>query len=271
VDLYIHKATRVQTAVKKLANFETDHELARPYFIREVEILRALKHPCIVGLIGVTLPTECEQPLIAMEFIGGGTLETAMKHRAFEITPTKKAIIAVGIVLGMICVHSHKVLHRDLKPANVLLDDEWRPRIADFGVSRFLNFGENATTFIGTGLYMAPEYMDEDTPKTAKVDVYAFAIILIELITDMPAFRLSSGAVYAHLRKVNHGSRPAIPSDMSPQMAALLKASWAQSVEARLTFQEVFDSLSEMDFAIMKGVDTAAVHHFIDWVRANEE
>jgi serine/threonine protein kinase len=93
----------------------------------------------------------------------------------------------VGIILGMRYLHSQSIIHRDLKPENILLDRLSRIRIGDFGLAR-----EDSYFFskpgAGTPLYMAPEIILLGQPPTTKVDVFAFGLILYEILVGRAVF-----------------------------------------------------------------------------------
>jgi serine/threonine protein kinase len=131
-------------------------------FMREVEALIAVVHPCVVSIVGYWLPTRLAPGQIGTAFAAGGSMRAAIdlweqgRAPAF-IDDTGVAIIASGIVLGMWFAHLRGFLHRDLKPENILIDSEGRVRICDLGSARFADLDLNLTKQIGTPLYMAPE------------------------------------------------------------------------------------------------------------------
>jgi serine/threonine protein kinase len=256
----------VEVAVKSLfLSFSRKDERARLQFIREVAILRGLEHRCVVPLVGVSLPTINEPPLIAMSYMPGGSLESALRERPSQLTPTARAIIATGIVLAMIYIHAQNIMHRDLKPANILLDSAGRPLIADFGLSIAQDSEEN-TGDAGSPFYMAPECYDDEGVLTTKVDVYAFAVLLFELVTGQRAFNIGPGGNYKHVINLARGVRPKFPSSVSVAMQDLISRAWAHDPAERLSFPDVFERLTRMRFEIMEGVQVGEVYRFLEWV-----
>jgi serine/threonine protein kinase len=253
VKLYVHKRTGVEVAVKLLKFFSPQDDRASTSFIREVAILRELEHPCVIQLKGVSLSNVKDLPLIAMAYVSGGSLDIALRDKPQWFTPTAKAIIIARIVLEMIYVHAQNVLHRDLKPVNILLDEAGSPRIGDFGISKFQDVESGMTAgVVGTLYYIAPECFDDEYPFTNKVDVYArvrhpvyaFAIMLYEVVTGRLAFDIKAQHNWKHIANLQKGHRPAKPATMSPKMCELLDDAWKQQPQERISFAEVFIRLS---------------------------
>jgi tRNA A-37 threonylcarbamoyl transferase component Bud32 len=118
---------------------------------READIAARLKHANVVELLGVAADPECF--CIAYKYCEGGSLLSLLTDttRYYEYLP-----IALDIANGMAYLHSRNVIHRDLKPSNILLTQDHRAKIADFGMS-VNNNGQELTAETGTYRYMAPE------------------------------------------------------------------------------------------------------------------
>jgi serine/threonine protein kinase len=153
--------------------------------MREVDVLRQVVYPAIIGLIGFLLPAEdpddpeiISPPIIVTEWLARGSLDDFMSDpiEYAKLTPKVKAKIAIGIVLGMRYMHVSGVMHRDLKPGNILLDERFEVRIGDLGSARFTDLQATMTGTVRTPSYMAPEILDADYGLS--VDVYSFAMRL---------------------------------------------------------------------------------------------
>ena len=167
--------------------------------MRESLIHQQLNHPGIVKFKGINFqsfsdPTKFE-PSIITEYLQNGSLRKILEDERVSQAPiewnsTKKIITLIGISNAMKYLHEHKIIHRDLKPENILLDDNYNPRICDFGLSRFYpNFDKlTMTGQIGTQLYMAPELLKGSKTYTASVDVYSFSLIAYEIVTGKMPF-----------------------------------------------------------------------------------
>ncbi|KAL4650402.1 hypothetical protein ACB092_01G085400 [Castanea dentata] len=162
-------------------------------FIVEVLMLSLLHHSNLVTLIGYC--TDGDQRLLVYEYMPMGSLEDHL----FDLDPGKDPLswntrikIAVGAARGLEYLHnkaSPPVIYRDLKSANILLDNDYHPKLSDFGLAKLGPVGDHthvSTRVMGTYGYCAPEYAMSGK-LTAKSDIYSFGVVLLELITGRRA------------------------------------------------------------------------------------
>ncbi|MBA4187847.1 MAG: hypothetical protein C0467_07500 [Planctomycetaceae bacterium] len=204
-------------------------QLAR--FVGEAKALAALQHPNVVQLFHVG--ESGGQPYIVMEYVPGGTLRHAMKGDPWE--PAVAARFIRTLADATAAVHKIGVIHRDLKPGNVLMasDDQLtpdgksttRPKIADFGLARFLNAVDHQTRtgdVFGTPEFMAPEQARGDHRKVGpETDVWALGVILYELLTGRVPF--TGETAHDTLELVKDGT-PASPELLRPGVRRELAA-----------------------------------------------
>lgn len=151
---------------------------------REVEKLRFLSADrYVVQLLDVGW--DADPPYYVMEYVAYGSLEDLLAQRG-PLTVDAAVDIFRELAVGLMHAHGKGVLHCDLKPANVLLDQDGKPRLADFGQSRLSNEQSPA---LGTLFYMAPEQADLNAVPDARWDVYALGAILYCLLTGSPPYR----------------------------------------------------------------------------------
>jgi serine/threonine protein kinase len=169
-------------AVKKPIN---GNVLENEQFANEVIIQSQIIHKNIVRLIGCCL--EVNVPMLVYEFIPKGNLEDIL-HSDKNVVPLNidvRLSIAAQSADGLAYMHSktsNKILHGDVKPANILLDENFIPKISDFGISRLIaRDKEHADNVIGDRSYMDPVYMQTGL-LTEKSDVYSFGVVILELI-----------------------------------------------------------------------------------------
>jgi serine/threonine protein kinase len=212
---------------------------------------------------------ERERAGIVTEYAESGSLEKVLeKVKLGDIpvfwTHTKIAIMIVGVILGMKYLHSRSIIHRDLKPANILLDRNGRVRIADLGLARE-DGGVWSKPGAGTPLYMAPEItLSRGTP-TMKVDVFAFGLILYEILfgeTVFPNNVTERGLMEMHLS----GLRPKCPGKIDAQIRQIIESCWAMNPEDRPSFEDLFEVSELTDFSFYEDVDGDCVRRFVDEV-----
>ncbi|KAF1882391.1 hypothetical protein Lal_00039039 [Lupinus albus] len=158
-----------------------------PEFDAEVATLSSIRHVNVVKLY-YSITSE-DSNLLVYELLQNGSLWDRL-HSCSKKTKMGWEVryeIALGAARGLEYLHhgcDRPVIHRDVKSSNILLDEEWRPRIADFGLAKIVQGGASNWTNViaGTLGYMAPEY-GYTVKVTEKSDVYSFGVVLMELVT----------------------------------------------------------------------------------------
>ncbi|KAL3824262.1 hypothetical protein ACJIZ3_020291 [Penstemon smallii] len=158
-------------------------------FKSEIAVLTKVRHRHLVALLGYCL--DGNERLLVYEYMPQGTLSRYLFNWKEEgLKPLewmKRLIIALDVARGVEYLHGlahQSFIHRDLKPSNILLGDDMRAKVADFGLVRLAPDGKAsiATKLAGTFGYLAPEYAVTGRVST-KIDVFSFGVILMELIT----------------------------------------------------------------------------------------
>ncbi|XP_014516601.1 putative receptor protein kinase ZmPK1 [Vigna radiata var. radiata] len=171
-------------AIKRL------HEIANQgesEFLAEVSIIGRLNHMNLIGMLGFC--AEGKYRLLVYEYMENGSLAHNLSSSSNVLDWTKRYNIALGTARGLAYLHEEClewILHCDIKPENILLDSDYQPKVADFGLSKLLNRNnlDNSTfsRIRGTRGYMAPEWLF-NLPITSKVDVYSYGVVVLEMIT----------------------------------------------------------------------------------------
>jgi hypothetical protein len=242
-------------------------------FIREVEILIELHHPCILEIVGYLLPTRSHPGRIGTRYASNGSLREALDerrrgNRVSLLDDTGIALIITGIVIGMKFIHSRGIIHRDLKPANILIEDNGFIRIGDLGSSRIADSEVTKTTQIGTPIYMAPEMYDY-SDYSCSVDVFAFALIMYEVIVGDYVFSPTLSPMIL-MKKVSSSERPVFPSNIPEVLRWMMSRCWSADANSRDSFEDILRQLEEMKYAMLPGVDTGRVMDFVQWVNEHE-
>lgn len=169
-------------AIKRLNNANQGGEAE---FLAEVSTIGKLNHMNLIEMWGYCV--EGKHRLLVYEYMEHGSLEKNLSSKALD--SKKRFNIAVGTARGLAYLHEEClewVLHCDVKPQNVLLDTNFQPKVADFGLSKLFNRTEaNSSNFSkirGTRGYMAPEWI-YNLAITSKVDVYSYGVVILEMVT----------------------------------------------------------------------------------------
>ncbi|EOA27151.1 hypothetical protein CARUB_v10023249mg [Capsella rubella] len=172
----------VKAAIKKIENVSQE---AKREFQNEVDLLSKIQHPNVISLLGSA--SEINSSFIVYELMEKGSLDEQLHgpSHGSALTWHMRMKIALDTARGLEYLHEHcrpPVIHRDLKSSNILLDSSFNAKISDFGLAVSLDeHGKNNIKLSGTLGYVAPEYL-LDGKLTDKSDVYAFGVVLLELL-----------------------------------------------------------------------------------------
>uniref|UniRef100_A0A0E0AY92 non-specific serine/threonine protein kinase n=1 Tax=Oryza glumipatula TaxID=40148 RepID=A0A0E0AY92_9ORYZ len=174
-----------KAAIKKM-DMQATHE-----FLAELKVLTHVHHLNLVRLIGYCIESSL---FLVYEFIENGNLSQHLRGMGYEpLSWAARIQIALDSARGLEYIHEHTVpvyIHRDIKSANILIDKNYRAKVADFGLTKLTEVGGTSmptgTRVVGTFGYMPPEYARYGDV-SPKVDVYAFGVVLYELISAKEA------------------------------------------------------------------------------------
>ena len=189
VYLATHLKTKVDYAIKVIDKRNKTNIEGKPYFRREIEIMSKIRHPNCVRLFG---NFEDENfCYFIMEYIPGGNLYTLMSNnRNTGLNIYLVASIVRDLASAIYYLHNMNppIIHRDIKPENVLLTNNSKIKLTDFGWSNYIDFeGEQRRTLCGTPIYLAPE-MIQNSGHDKHVDIWCLGVLLFELLTGTPPF-----------------------------------------------------------------------------------
>ena len=193
------------------------HEyLAR--FQREAEVSGLLNHPGIVAIYDVG-EVEGHGPFLAMEFVAGKPLDGLIKNGP-PLSIKEKLRIAVGLAEALDHAHAKAIVHRDVKPGNVMVSEDGRPKLMDFGIAKREDASLTQTgTFLGTPSYASPEQIKEGTVDN-RSDIFSFGVLVFELMSGQSPFPGSSINTILY-RIVNEP-----PIEVQPPVMGVLPEGW---------------------------------------------
>ncbi|KAL4559579.1 hypothetical protein LXL04_031722 [Taraxacum kok-saghyz] len=171
-------------AIKRLK--EANSNQGEAEFLAEISTLGRLNHMNLIDIWGYC--AEGKHRILVYEYMENGSL--ADNLHSDNLNWDKRFEVAVGTAKGLAYLHEEClewVLHCDVKPHNILLDQNYLPKVADLGLSKFFDRdGRGNSEFTkarGTRGYMAPEWFFVSLPITSKVDVYSYGVVMLEMIT----------------------------------------------------------------------------------------
>ncbi|VFQ69469.1 unnamed protein product [Cuscuta campestris] len=184
----VETSTGEAVAVKKVWNHRGKSHCREKQEDKEVETLGNIRHKNIVKLY--CYYTSRESRLLVYEYMRNGNLWDALHRGKILIQWPTRYGIALGVAQGLAYLHHHllrPIIHRDIKSTNILLDGDYLPKVADFGIAKVLQArggkDSSSTTLVaGTYGYLAPECAYSSKAST-KCDVYSFGVVLLELVT----------------------------------------------------------------------------------------
>jgi beta-lactam-binding protein with PASTA domain/predicted Ser/Thr protein kinase len=197
------------------AGLAADH-LFVERFIREARSAARLSHPGVVAVYDQG--DDDGTVFLVMEYVPGRTLRDLLRQRG-RLTPREAFDILEPVLSALAAAHDARIVHRDIKPENVLLADDGRVKVADFGLARsaLTSGGSNATqgVVMGTVAYLAPEQVERGTADP-RSDVYSAGILLYELLVGSPPYSGETPMAVAYQHVTSDVPRP---SDAVPGLA----------------------------------------------------
>jgi eukaryotic-like serine/threonine-protein kinase len=211
-----------QVAVKVLSPPDAQDPVFVERFRREARAAARLSHPNIVAVFDSG--SDADQPYLVMEYVPGQSLAQLL-HRQGRLAPRQAVELAIQVGAALAAAHAQGLVHRDIKPANLMVGEDGKVQVTDFGIVK----AAAATTLTGTGTvlgtaaYLSPEQA-QGHPVDARSDLYGLGCVLYELLCGSPPF--GSGAdrspVAIATRHVREPPEP--PSLRNPQVDPALDA-----------------------------------------------
>ena len=216
----VHRGVNRPCALKVMRKCLMTTVEERRRFLTEAEATARLDHPNIVR---VARAADFDgQWFIEMELIEGGTL--AERIREGPLPPQEAAQMGERLARAVEHAHDRGILHRDIKPANVLLMPDGQPKLADFGLARFLERDSDLTRtlgVLGTPAYLAPELAGGNTRgATVRADIFSLGVVLFECLTGQRPFH---GQTPLEILRAVQESPPPRPTTLAPGIAADLE------------------------------------------------
>ncbi|WP_030319045.1 Stk1 family PASTA domain-containing Ser/Thr kinase [Streptomyces sp. NRRL B-3229] len=201
-------------------------------FIREAKSVARLAHPNVVQVFDQG--TDGSYVYLAMEYVAGCTLRDVLRERG-ALQPRAALDILEPVLAALGAAHRAGFVHRDMKPENVLIGDDGRVKVADFGLVRSVNnVTSSSGAVLGTVSYLSPEQIDRPHTADARVDVYACGVVLYEMLTGSQPHEGESPAIvlYKHLHEDVPPPSAVVPG-LPYELDALVASATARTPELR--------------------------------------
>ncbi|MGW1088709.1 Stk1 family PASTA domain-containing Ser/Thr kinase [Streptomyces sp. NPDC002596] len=200
-------------------------------FIREAKSVARLAHPNVVAVFDQG--AQGAYVYLAMEYVAGCTLRDVLRERG-ALQPRAALDILEPVLAALGAAHRAGFVHRDMKPENVLIGDDGRVKVADFGLVRAVGSDTNTTgSVLGTVSYLAPEQIEHGTADT-RTDVYACGVVLYEMLTGAKPHTGDSPAqvIYQHLNEDVPAPSAVVPG-LPVELDHLVASATARNPEVR--------------------------------------
>ncbi|MGQ4714758.1 Stk1 family PASTA domain-containing Ser/Thr kinase [Streptomyces anulatus] len=200
-------------------------------FIREAKSVARLAHPNVVAVFDQG--AEGAYVYLAMEYVAGCTLRDVLRERG-ALQPRAALDILEPVLAALGAAHRAGFVHRDMKPENVLIGDDGRVKVADFGLVRAVGTATDTTgSLLGTVSYLAPEQIEHGTADT-RSDVYACGVVLYEMLTGAKPHTGENAAqvIYRHLNSDVPAPSAVVPG-LPVALDSLVASATARNPEVR--------------------------------------
>lgn len=277
---YVYEVENTKTGqlyAAKIINCQNDENRCNDIISKEVNIFLKTNYRTIVKYFSFSRTDFDGQSnvTVLMELFQKRSLEKVITNflnnkKPENFTNTTKQIIMIGIASAMKFLHKKNIIHRNLKAKNVLLDQNFHPKISDFGL--LTNLSKSGADI----RYEAPELFKNE-PQNFKTDVYAFGILLFEIVSESLAFpELENNQITDfdfQMKILNDNYRPKFNGiSINDSLQKLIEKCWSENPNDRPSFDEIFDNLTTKSDFLLDDVDENEFKFYIEEINdSNDE
>ena len=220
-----------RVAIKVMHGHLADDAQFKNRFVQEARSAARLAHPNVVSVFDQG--QDADMAYLVMEYLPGITLRDLLRDYG-RLTPEQTIDITDAVLSGLAAAHRAGIVHRDLKPENVLLADDGRIKIGDFGLARAVtNSTGTGQALLGTIAYLSPELVTRGVADT-RSDIYALGIMMFEMLTGEQPFKGEQPMQVAYQHANDAVPRPSkLNRDVPPQLDDLVLWATAKDPSAR--------------------------------------
>lgn len=237
-----------ETFLAKTICINDEEGINKKIFIWKIVTMLHIYHPSLYPIFGYSLkdfdngdnvtiimkPPKNDSLLKLLQDIKNNTSDLSISNTTLQK-------ILIGIACGMMFLHRHHIVHGNLKPENILLDENYKPLITDFYLSKNCSLQDTSS------IYTAPETIKSEQ-LNGKSDVYSFSMIMFEIVTattPFPAFQNKQMTSFDfHNKVVSEKYRPEFTVPVKDSLKKLIEKCWSDNPSDRPTFEEIFYRLA---------------------------
>ena len=240
-DPLINRIVAIKLFPRELASGE-----ARQRFVREARVVGQLSHPSIITLHDMGIDDASQTPYLVMEFIEGQPLDKVLDRGSLPVSRACAWAAEVATALGV--AHRKGVIHGDVKPANILIMNDNRIKLTDFGMARLASGDSKDTPLLGTPAYWCPEQI-LGKPQDARSDIFSLGVVMYEMVTGMRPFDAESlqgicSRIMSSTPLPPSQSNPSVPAAFNDLVAKCLTKDPAQRCSSADTLAEQLHPLA---------------------------
>jgi serine/threonine protein kinase len=237
-DPMIGRLVAIKLFSKELAQGE-----ARQRFLQEARVVGQLSHPSIMTLHDMGIDEPTQTPYLVMEYLEGQPLDRILEKGSLPFPKACAWVAEIACALGV--AHRKGVIHGDVKPANVLITNDGRVKLMDFGMARLASHDTGASPLLGTPAYWCPEQI-LGKPQDSRSDLFSLGVVLYEMVTGKRPFDADSlqgicGRVLSSTPLPASQSNPSLPTSFDGVIVrCLAKDPAARYATAEILAQELY-------------------------------
>lgn len=182
-------ADGAQVAIKLMHPSVAAHPDAVSRFLREAKVLATITHPHVIRVHASG--RHGQQPYLVLELVSGGDVSQLVRANGGVLEELRATSLVADACAGLAALHSAHLLHRDIKPSNLLITQDGRAKLGDFGLARTQDDSDRLTTTgltVGTPTYMSPEQAAGERTLDVRSDIYALGATLFALVTGQAPY-----------------------------------------------------------------------------------
>jgi serine/threonine protein kinase len=229
-------------AIKLFAK-ELAQGAARQRFLQEARVVGQLSHPSIMTLHDMGIDEPTQTPYLVMEYLDGLPLDRVLEKGSLPFPKACAWVAEIACALGV--AHRKGVIHGDVKPANVLITNDGRVKLMDFGMARLASHDTGSSPLLGTPAYWCPEQI-LGKPQDSRSDLFSLGVVLYEMVTGKRPFDADSlqgicGRVLSSTPLPASHANPSVPSGFDGVIVrCLAKDPAARYATAEILAEELY-------------------------------